>query len=151
MLIASETRDQVPRINGSKDHISLDLPHFLADKLLRLVTCAVDIMFATSNLGASSFDVYNVFAQNSFKLCSCVLLNYMFRLPCGTYAKGNWKWITKYADCVTRNSHAKHSLHLCFPMDLISSLGKLILIHFYLQITQILVPLLHRHLAQITN
>jgi hypothetical protein len=36
----------------------------------------------------------------SFKLCSCILFNYIFfKFPCGTHIKSNWKLIPKYADC----------------------------------------------------
>jgi hypothetical protein len=37
-----------------------------------------------------------------FKLCSCILFNYMFQNLCGSDTKSNWKWILKYVVCDIR-------------------------------------------------
>jgi hypothetical protein len=61
----------------------------------------VKIKFVSSNpdVCISYFNDYVVFADLLVKIVHLYIIQlYVSKLPCGTYTKSNWKWVSKYVD-----------------------------------------------------
>lgn len=78
--------------------------------VLRLVACnpvaAEAPAFTAARYGSSSLQVHipgTRCSTHSFKLCSCVLFNYVSKLPRGNLTTSKWQWVPKHVDCDIRN------------------------------------------------
>lgn len=99
--VFSKTCDQVSWLNRSESY-SFHCPHSITDKQLCRGLALMQIWRWQDSVMMCAFflNAYVVFTQTIIDTVHLYIIQlYVWKLPCGTHTKSNWKWMPKYVDC----------------------------------------------------